>query len=92
MLAAFAAAGVAAVMPRVGPLLGLFFTDTEPHDFDSAKVAADNGVYSRFFHGMLDRGVALAPGAYEALFPSLAHTDVEIDATIDAVAEVAATL
>ena len=92
MLAAFAAAGVSAVMPRVGPLLGLFFTDTEPHDFDSAKVAADNGVYPRLFHGMLDRGIALAPGAYEALFPSLAHSDAEIDATISAVAEVAATL
>ena len=92
MLAAFAAAGVSAVMPRVGPLLGLFFPDTEPHDFDSAKVAADNGVYPRLFHGMLDRGIALAPGAYEALFPSLAHSDAEIDATISAVAEVAATL
>lgn len=92
MLAAFAAAGVPAVMPRVGPLLGLFFTDTEPHDFDSAKIAADNGVYPRFFHGMLERGVALAPGAYEALFPSLAHTDAEIDATVAVVAEVAATL
>ena len=92
MLGAFEAAGVSAVMPRVGPLLGLFFVDTEPHDFDSAKVAADNGMYPRFFHGMLDRGVALAPGAYEALFPSLAHSTAEIDATIAAVAEVARTL
>ncbi|MDG1367420.1 MAG: glutamate-1-semialdehyde 2,1-aminomutase [Acidimicrobiales bacterium] len=92
MLDAFAAAGVSAVLPRVGPLLGLFFTDIEPHDFDSAKAAADNGVYPRFFHGMLDRGIALAPGAYEALFPSLAHGTAEIDATIEAVAEVASTL
>lgn len=92
MLGAFADAGVAAVMPRVGPLLGLFFTDTAPHDFDSAKAAADNGVYQRFFHGMLDRGVALAPGAYEALFPSLAHGADEIDATIAVVADVATSL
>ena len=92
MQSSFDAAGVAAVLPRVGPLLGIFFTDTAPHDFDSAKAAADNGVYPRFFHGMLDRGIALAPGAYEAIFPSLAHGDEEIEATIAACAEVAATL
>ena len=92
MKAAFDDAGVAAVLPRVGPLLGIFFTDTAPHDFDSAKAAADNGVYPRFFHGMLNRGIALAPGAYEAIFPSLAHGDEEIEATIAACAEVAATL
>ena len=92
MQASFDAAGVAAVLPRVGPLLGIFFTDTAPHDFDSAKAAADNGVYPRFFHGMLDRGIALAPGAYEAIFPSLAHGDEEIEATIAACAEVAAAL
>ena len=92
MQAAFDDAGVTAVLPRIGPLLGIFFTDTAPHDFDSAKAAADNGVYPRFFHGMLDRGIALAPGAYEAIFPSLAHGDDEIEATIAACAEVAATL
>ena len=92
MQAAFDDAGVTAVLPRIGPLLGIFFTDTAPHDFDSAKAAADNGVYPRFFHGMLDRGIALAPGAYEAIFPSLAHSDDEIEATITACAEVAATL
>ena len=92
MQASFDAAGVAAVLPRVGPLLGIFFTDTAPHDFDSAQAAADNGVYPRFFHGMLDRGIALAPGAYEAIFPSLAHGDEEIEATIAACADVAATL
>ena len=92
MAAAFEAAGVAAVLPRVGPLLGLFFTDTAPTHFDEAKQAADNGVYPRFFHGMLEQGVALAPGAYEAIFPSLAHGDAEIEATIDACATVAATL
>ena len=37
--------------------------------------AASNGVYPTFFHGMLERGVALAPGPYEAMFPSLAHED-----------------
>ena len=82
----------AAIVPRVGPLVGIFFTEEQPLDFDQAQAAADNGVYPRFFHGMLERGVALAPGAYEALFPSLAHTDAVIDETIAIAAEVAATL
>ncbi len=87
--AALSAAGVAAVVPRVGPLLGLFFTGTAPADFDDARLAADNGMYVCFFHGMLSRGVALAPGAYEAIFPSLAHGEAEIEATIAAASEAA---
>ena len=86
---AFAAAGVGAVAPRVGPLLGLFFTEQAPQDFDAARKAADNGAYPRFFHGMLRRGVAFAPGAYEAIFVSLAHSDREIEVTVTAAAETA---
>ncbi|MCB0996531.1 MAG: glutamate-1-semialdehyde 2,1-aminomutase [Acidimicrobiales bacterium] len=89
MADAFASAAVPAVVPRVGPLVGVFFTDVAPHDFDTAQAAADNGVYPRFFHALLQRGVALAPGAYEALFPGLAHTDAVIDETIAAVADAA---
>ena len=86
---AFAVAGVTAVVPRVGPLVGLFFAEEAPTDFDEARKAADNGLYPPFFHGMLSRGVAFAPGAYEAIFPSLAHTEAEIEATIAAATEVA---
>lgn len=75
--------GVAAVVPRVGPLLSIFFTDQNPSNFDEAQNAAENGIYSQFFHNMLTRGVALAPGPYEALFPSLAHTDEIIDQTLE---------
>ena len=92
MTAAFADAAVPAVVPRVGPLLGIFFGDTLPTDFDEAKAICDNGIYEKFFHGMLDAGVALAPGAYEVLFPSLAHGPAEIDATVEAVRIVAASL
>ena len=46
-------------------------------------------MYPKFFHGMLDRGVALAPGAYEAIFVSLAHTEEIIDHTIKAATETA---
>ena len=89
LVAAFDEAGVEACVPRVGPLLGLFFGSEPPTDFDSAKAICDNGMYQRFFHGMLSRGVAFAPGAYEAVFTSLAHTNTELDATIEACREVA---
>jgi len=82
-------AGTAAIVPRVGPLVGLFFTTGQPANFDEAKAAADNGMYPQFFHGMLERGVALAPGPYEVMFPSLAHSAADIDRTISAAAEVA---
>ena len=45
-----------------------------PTNFAEAKVLYENGLYAKFFHAMLERGVALAPGAYEILFVSLAHT------------------
>jgi glutamate-1-semialdehyde 2,1-aminomutase len=89
---AIASAGVAVQVPRVGPLVGVFFGEDLVTDFPSAKVSADRGTYRRFFAAMLDRGVALAPGPYEALFPSLAHTDADIDQTVDAAATAAATL
>ena len=88
----FADAGVAATIPRIGSLLGLFFTDEAPTNFDEADVAAKNGIYAKFFHGMLSRGVAFAPGPYEAIFVSLAHDDAVIDQTIEIAAEVAAEL
>ena len=86
---AFNGAGLQTVLPRVGPLLGCFFGDVAPADFDEAKVLADNGVYPKVFHALLERGVALAPGAYEALFPSLAHSDEVIDETISIAVEAA---
>jgi glutamate-1-semialdehyde 2,1-aminomutase len=76
-------AGWAVQIPRVGPLLGVFFSDTTVHDYDGAKAAAGNGRYAAWFHAMLERGVALAPGPYEAMFPSLSHTHADIDRTVD---------
>jgi glutamate-1-semialdehyde 2,1-aminomutase len=79
----FNAVGIEATVPRVGPLLSIFFTKSQPSNFDQAQLAAENGMYAKFFHSMLARGVALAPGPYEALFPSLAHTDEIIDQTLE---------
>ena len=84
MTAAATAAGVACTVPRVGSLLGVFFCADAPTDFDQAKAAAENGIYPRVFHALLEAGVAFAPGPYEALFPSLAHADDDIDETVEA--------
>jgi glutamate-1-semialdehyde 2,1-aminomutase len=85
-------AGVALQLPRAWTIDGLFFigsgTDDAPvRDYEDAK-AADADAYARFFHGMLERGVFLAPSAFESTFPSLAHTDADIDRTIAAASEV----
>ena len=86
LLAAISDAGLAVQVPRVGPIVGLFFTDEAVRDFDDARAACDNGRYRVFFHAMLRQGIALAPGAYEAIFPSLAHSDDDLDATVAAAA------
>ena len=75
---AFDDAGIVAVVPRVATLVGLFFGETAPRTYAEAK-GTDEDRYRRFFHGMLSRGVAMAPGAYEILFTGLAHTDEVID-------------
>ena len=74
------------------PLVGIFFTDERVRHYDDAKAAADNGLYKQFFHAMLDQGIALAPGPYEALFPSMAHSDGDIDRTIEAAGNAARSL
>ncbi|NNN02249.1 MAG: glutamate-1-semialdehyde 2,1-aminomutase [Acidimicrobiaceae bacterium] len=89
------ASGLFAVAPREGPLVGLYLSREPfeaPSDFDEAKVLCDNGLYSSFFHEMLARGVALAPGAYEIMFVSLAHSDADLERCVDAAGEAAVSL
>jgi glutamate-1-semialdehyde 2,1-aminomutase len=50
-------------------------------------MATDKERFNRFFHGMLDRGVYLAPALYEAGFVSAAHSDADLAATLDAAAQ-----
>jgi glutamate-1-semialdehyde 2,1-aminomutase len=85
---AFAAAGLPVVVPQEATLVGLFFGDQAPTDYPSAQ-QTDTARYAAFFHAMLDRGVALAPGAYEVMFPGLSHSDEVID-EVGAVARAAA--
>ncbi len=77
---ACSAAGLSASFPVVGTLVGMYFGDgPNPTNFEQAKTT-DERVYAAFFHAMLREGVALAPGAYEALFVGLGHTDDVLDA------------
>jgi glutamate-1-semialdehyde 2,1-aminomutase len=87
--------GLRAHTPVVGPLIGLFVADRQsdppvPVDYMSAKVWAGNGLYGPFFHAMLRRGVALAPGPYEVLFPGLSHDDAVLDRVLEAAGDAAA--
>ena len=86
-----AKAGVPAQVPQIGPLVGLFFSETPVTDYASAQ-AADGQRYARFFHEMLDRGIYIAPSPFEALFPSLAHAPTEIEEVTTAAAEAATSL
>ena len=83
---AFTARGVPAQVTRAFSLVGVFFSPTPVRNYDEAR-AADHQRYARFFHGLLDRGVYFAPSGYETLFPSLAHTDADIDRTVEMAAE-----
>lgn len=79
-------------VPRVGPLVGIFCRDEKVLNYDDAKSAAATNRYPPLFHGMLDRGVALAPGAYEIMFPGLAHGPGEIEQTVEAAAAAVSTV
>jgi glutamate-1-semialdehyde 2,1-aminomutase len=102
LAAAIADGGLAVMAPVIGPLVGLFLAPASravsgrfdpPIDYVTAHAYASNGVYARFFHAMLRRGVALAPGAYEVMFPGMSHSDEVLESVVsvagDAATEVA---
>jgi glutamate-1-semialdehyde 2,1-aminomutase len=78
---ALADAGLPAIVTQEASLVGLFLGREEPVDYMSAQ-RTDTAGYARFFHEMLSRGVAMAPGAYEVMFPGLAHTDDIVDEVV----------
>jgi glutamate-1-semialdehyde 2,1-aminomutase len=86
------AAGVDFSTNHVCGMFGLFFSGERRVDSFAKVMACDVERFKRFFHGMLDRGVYLAPSAYEAGFVSAMHTQPEIDATVAAAEEVFAGL
>jgi glutamate-1-semialdehyde 2,1-aminomutase len=86
LVAIAAEAGVAFSVTRVGGMFGLFFT-SEPVETYAQATAADTARFNRFFHAMLERGVYLAPSAFEAGFLSIAHTEEIIGETLAAARE-----
>ena len=85
------AAGVAVRVQRLGSMFCAYFTDQPVWNLADA-LRADRDRFARFFHGMLERGIYLAPSQFEAGFLSTAHTPADIERTVRAAAEVFKTL
>ena len=85
------AAGVPFSVDSQGGMFGFFLMPELPQNYTTV-MTTDQPRFNRFFHGMLDRGIYLAPALYEAGFVSAAHTDADIAATVAAAAEVFRTL
>jgi glutamate-1-semialdehyde 2,1-aminomutase len=83
MAKAFAASGVPAYTNRAGSMWTTFFQKGPVTDYASAK-RSDTRRYAKYFHGLLERGVYIAPSQYEAGFVSLAHTKRDLDRTVAA--------
>lgn len=79
--------GVPFTTAHAGGMFGFFFTEADKvRGFDDV-MACDAAHFKQFFHAMLERGIWLAPSAFEAGFSSSAHTDADIDATVAAADE-----
>lgn len=86
------AAGIALTFNQVGGMFGLFFSESEKVTCFADVMACDVERFNKFFHGMLEQGVNLAPSSFEAGFVSSAHGQAEIDFTLKAADKVFANL
>ena len=77
------AAGLGYQINRVGSMMTMFCSSSPVADFDAA-CASDQEAFSRYFWGMLDEGIYVAPSQFEAAFVSAAHSDDDIERTIEA--------
>ncbi len=87
-----AAANIPLSSNHVGTMFGIFFTDEANITNYQQVMACNTERFNRFFHGMLDGGVYLAPASYEAGFLSAAHTEADIQQTLDVAEQVFANL
>jgi glutamate-1-semialdehyde 2,1-aminomutase len=79
-------AGIGVTINRVGSIMSCFFTEKPVRNFDNVQ-GTDITRFKKFFAAMLSRGIYLAPSAYEAMFVSLAHTERDIEQTVQAARE-----
>ncbi|MDP6667953.1 MAG: glutamate-1-semialdehyde 2,1-aminomutase [Dehalococcoidia bacterium] len=84
LLGVFSGAGIPAVVNRACGLLTVFFTGNPVTDMAGAS-ATDRESFGAFFHSMVDNGVYLPPSQFEAWFVSTAHTDADIEETLETV-------
>lgn len=84
ILASASKHGLPVKINRLKGAFTVFFTDEEITNYDQAE-NTDGEMFSRFFKLMLDRGINLAPSKFEAWFLTIAHTDEDIEKTLDAV-------
>jgi glutamate-1-semialdehyde 2,1-aminomutase len=77
-------AGVGFSTNQAGAMFGLFFTQGGPVTNYAQATGCDQDAFRAFFQSMLEQGVYLAPSAFEAGFVSAAHSEVQIDATLEA--------
>ena len=73
---------------RQGSMISVHFGEEPVTDFDSAARSAGNGKFNKFFHGLLDHGIYIAPSAFETWFITDALSYKDLDATIEAVHQV----
>ena len=76
-------AGIAMTTNAVGGMFGLFFSAEQQVSSFAQVMQCDQALFKRFFHAMLEQGVYLAPSAFEAGFVSAAHSDADLDKTLD---------
>lgn len=76
--------GVHHTINRIGSMISIHFSETPVVDFDTATEAAAGDTFKRFFHGMLNEGIYIAPSAYESWFICDALTNEDLDKTIEA--------
>jgi glutamate-1-semialdehyde 2,1-aminomutase len=81
------AAGVPFCTDREGGMFGFFLLPDLPQNYGQV-MQSDVARFNRLFHGLLERGIYIAPALYEAGFVSSAHSDADIDATVAAAGEV----
>jgi len=76
-------AGIALTTNAVGGMFGLFFSQEKQVSSFAQVMQCDQTLFKRFFHAMLEQGIYLAPSAFEAGFVSAAHSDEDLDTTLD---------